>query len=170
MTKLAAFAPDVIVVQDGLNELLDRKLAQWPTYMHPGQPQFDSWLLNEYSSAVKTLEATGNGGKAKILFLNAVCVDWETVGGSFADYADNGDGDARVASLDHTSSAVAVDNATVVDYQSHLCPNGKFSSTVDGVANARPDGYHLSPAAGDAVAQRWLGPLIRQGNKPSTGL
>jgi hypothetical protein len=40
------------------------------------------------------------------------------------------------------------------------CPNGAYSDTVDGVSDARPDGYHLSPDGEDAVATTWLGPQV----------
>jgi hypothetical protein len=153
--KLRQFAPDIVVVQDGMNEVPDRKLPSWPTYRRPGDPTFDSWLLNEYNAAVKVF--TGN--QAKVLFLNTVCADWETMGGAWADYETNGDGDARVAALGRTDQAVTVAGVQVEDFMGHLCPNGKFTQNVDGVSDARPDGYHLSPEASATVAERWLAPL-----------
>ena len=36
---------------------------------------------------------------------------------------------------------------------------GQFTDTVDGVSDARPDGYHLSTEAAYAVARDWLSPL-----------
>jgi hypothetical protein len=149
------FAPDVIVVQDGLNELPDRKLPSWAMWRWPGEPQFDSWLLDEYSTAFKTL----TGGRAKVLFLNAVCANWDVMGGPWTGFA-GGSGDARVAALDRTAQAITVTGATTADFNAHICPKGTYTSNVDGVSDARPDGYHLSQAASEAVAERWLGPLV----------
>jgi hypothetical protein len=168
--KYQEFDPDIVVIQDGLNELPDRKLPSWPAYWHTGQAQFDSWLVNEYTEAIKSLTAGG----AKALFLNAVCVDWEKVNGPFTDYSAtyNGDGDARVASLDRTHQAVTATGATIVDFQGHLCPRGKFTSSVDGVSNGRPDGYHFSAEGSYALADRWLGPMVLQeaGPRPVAGV
>jgi hypothetical protein len=145
-------------MQDGMNELPDRKLPSWPDYRHTSQPQFDNWLLNQYSDAAKTLTAHG----AKLLLLNAVCADWETMGQSFAGYADNSDGDRRVRSLDTTTAGMTTTGVKQGDLQSHLCPNGTFTQSIDGVDNARPDGYQLSKDASTAVATKWLGPLVIQ--------
>ena len=152
----ARFNPQVVVIQDGANELPDRKIPGWSSYRHTGQAQFDAWLLGEYRAAISTFTAGG----ARALALNAACADWETIGGGWAGYALNSDGDHRVASLDRTTSALAGYGATTGDLFGHLCPNGSFSDTVDGVSNARPDGYHLSRAAARAVATKWLGPLV----------
>jgi len=160
MTKFRQFAPDIVVIQDGLNELPDRRLPSWPTYWHTGQAQYDSWLVNEYTEAIKTLTAGG----AKAMFLNSVCVDWDTLGQRWAGYSPTagGDGDTRVSSLDRDDEAVAATGASVIDFQSHLCPHGKYTANVDGEPDGRPDGYHLSSAGSYALAARWLGPLVLQ--------
>ncbi len=157
------FNPDVIVLQDGMNELPDRKLPQWSSYQHTGQPQFDNWLVNEYTAALKVFTGTA---RAKVLALNAVCASWEELGSDWAGYADNSEGSRRVATLDATSAELSVSGSQNVDYESYLCPRGQFTNTVAGVPNARPDGYHLSSDAAYAVAQQWLGPMVlaqRQG-------
>jgi hypothetical protein len=46
-----------------------------------------------------------------------------------------------------------------IDLASYVCPGGRFSNTIAGTANARPDGLHFSDAGADAVA-RWLGPQL----------
>jgi hypothetical protein len=158
--NLAQFHPDIVVMQDGINELPDRKLPQWSDYRHTGEPLFDQWLLNEYTAAMKTFRSQG----AKLLALNAVCANWQILGsetaGAWSGYAQNGDGDQRVSSLDTTTQVLAGDGAQIGDLDSNVCPGGKFSMTVDGISNARPDGYHLTPTAATAVANQWLGPLI----------
>ena len=158
--------PDVVVVQDGLNEVPDRKIPAWSDYKRPGDPQFDSWLLSEYSAVIKKVSSLG----AKVLVLNAVCADWDLIGGAWSDYSIAGDGDNRVFALDRTDQGTTTAGAQMADFQSHLCPNGKFSQSVDGVNNARPDGYHLTSDAAEAVADRWLGPLVVQASKRKNGL
>ncbi|HET6963503.1 MAG TPA: acyltransferase family protein [Acidimicrobiales bacterium] len=155
---LAQFRPNVIVLQDGMNELPDRKLPSWVTYEHTGEPTFDQWLLSEYQAALKVF--TGNNSyHSKVLALNAVCANWDLLGGPFTGY-DNGSGDNRVTTLDTDSAELAVTGSQNVNYDSYLCPNGQFTQTVAGVQNGRPDGYHLSKAASLAVAEQWLGPMI----------
>ena len=151
------FNPDVVVLQDGMNEMVDRKLPSWSSYEHPGETQFDSWLLNEYSAAINVFKAKG----AAVLALNAVCADFEV-----APYVTPGEGPSRVAAMGRLDDALGGQGAQPVDYESHLCPNGKFTDTVDGVSDARPDGFHLSDEATVAVAQRWLGPMLL--NRPRT--
>jgi hypothetical protein len=87
-------------------------------------------------------------------------VNWELLGGGYEYYADGGEGDRRVQSLRATAGALAAGGIKVADYFSHLCPDGKFTQSVDGVQNARPDGYHLTAEASEAVAEHWLSPLI----------
>jgi hypothetical protein len=159
---LVQFNPDIIVIEDGLNEAADRRLPSWSNWRHTGQPEFDSWLVDEYTAAFNTF--TGN--RAKLIFLNAPCADWLQMDGVWAEYQDNSDGDTRIASLNRTTQALSVTGASLGDLNAHLCPSGKFTNTVDGVSNARPDGYHLSDAAAVAVARKWLGPLVLS-NRPT---
>jgi peptidoglycan/LPS O-acetylase OafA/YrhL len=156
--KLAEFDPDVIVVQDGVNELPDRKLEDWSTWRHTGQPSFDDWLLNEYTALIEALSKNG----AKIVFLNTVCADWELMPSSFPAYAYDGEGDQRVHSLNRTDTALSLRGVQVADFNGRICPNGRFTQTVEGVDDGRPDGYHLSDDAAAALARRWLGPLVLQ--------
>lgn len=156
--NLRAFAPNVVVMQEGMAELPDRKLPSWPLYRHTGEPQFDRWLLTEYGALLDVVSPTDG----KVLALNAVCADWVTLGKDFEDFGRGGEGDRRVGTLGSTARALASATVQVVDFQAHLCPKGRFTTTVDGVANARPDGYHLTPAAARALVDKWLGPLVLQ--------
>jgi peptidoglycan/LPS O-acetylase OafA/YrhL len=152
------YDPDLVVVDDGMNEVPDRKTIAWSSYRGPGEPSHDDWLLNQYSQMINTFTSQG----AKLLFLNAACADWVTMGGPFIYYADNSDGANRIAALNRTTTASATNGVQIGDLNAHLCPNGQFTQTVDGVKNARPDGFHLSDPAAYAVADKWLGALVRQ--------
>jgi peptidoglycan/LPS O-acetylase OafA/YrhL len=160
--QLQQFDPDVIVIQDGMNELVERKLDEWPAYMRVGQATFDEWMLQNYRDLLDVINPTG---ERKVMLLNAVCANWNRTNhfNGFQLELDN-----RITSLnrdyDLLSSQTGVD---VKDLRGNICPGGRFSDTVDGVPDARPDGYHLSEDAATAVATTWLGPLcldaIKQG-------
>jgi hypothetical protein len=151
---LAAFDPDVVVVADGLNELLDRKLPDWSDWRRPGDPSYHEWLLSEYGNLITALRNLA-GSDTDFLFLNAPCADfqrltnWRRVSGP----------DDRVTALDRSVYPVVV-GATQGDLFTELCPNGKYSDTLWGIDDARPDGIHLSEAASDELARRWLGPKV----------
>jgi hypothetical protein len=154
MKRLNAFDPQVVIVQDAMNELVDRKLDSWPNYRRAGDPTFDSWLLSEYRLALPALNPSGD---RSVLLLNATCADWNRVN-HFQGFGP--ELSSRVTSLNldydqlHSQSDVPI-----VDLYDHLCPNGQYTDTVDGVPNGRPDGYHLSDEAATALAREWLGPL-----------
>lgn len=148
-----AFDPDVVVVHDGLNEVFDRKLPSWGEYRGAGDPRFDKWLLDEYSAALRRLQSLG----AVALFLNTPCLNWTTWD---YDRYDNGVGNNRIGHLNDLAVTMQAGGVWTADLFRHLCPNGRFTDTVDEVKDARPDGYHLSDEAGVAVAKKWLGPLV----------
>ena len=145
--------PDVIVLQDSGNEIPNRKQPNWPTYLHAGDAVFDSWMLNEYQTAIKTLTS---GGHAKVVMLTAVCGDWT----NYPHWGNDATPNQRVRDVNVDYSELTATKYSLQDLNAVLCPNGKYSSTVEGVDNARPDGYHLSDAAALAVVTKWLGPIL----------
>lgn len=159
---LASFKPDVIVMQDSLNEMVDRKLDTWPTYQRPGDPLYDQWMLNEYNQAFTAMNPKGT---ATFLLLDAACGNWDQVShfqGSASDYQ------GRVATMNNLYGGMT-ESSTLhrASLDGNLCPGGQFTSTVDGVNDARPDGYHLSTSAELAVATSWLGPLAMKAGAAS---
>lgn len=154
---LAEFQPDVVILQDGTDELPDRKLDSWPSHRHPGDPTFDAWLRGEYSTLIRQYTKAG----VDVLMLNSVCADWPRFQG-WGTYG------SRVDSLNATVfPAVAAEGARLADFNRRVCPTGKFSNTVEGIENARPDGIHFSDEASIALARRWLGPLVLEAKKPA---
>lgn len=115
-------------------------------------------MINEYQAAIKTFSAGG----ATVVFGNAVCVDWERM----AHWNTIQNPDQRVQSINGSYNVLLTNGIKLLDLASQLCPNGKFSDTVHGVSDARPDGYHLSDAAAAAVVSDWLGPTLLQ-QKPA---
>jgi len=160
MQQLNALNPQVIVVQDGMNELVERQLDSWPSYLRAGDPTFDSWLLSEYQRAIQTLNPTGN---RTVLFLNAVCANWNRTP-HFQGFSP--ELNSRVTALNRDYDQLHADTGvTIEDLRGNICPGGRYSDTVDGVSDARPDGYHLSTDAALAVATNWLGPLCLDATK-----
>ena len=147
------FAPNVLFVQDGLNEVADRKLPSWPTYRHPGDPLFDTWALSEYRAMINALN--GSGSMTTVIG-NAVCGDWANL----PHWQSMSDVPQRIQALNTLYQTLTADGDTVADLSGQLCPGGKYTTTVDGVSDARPDGYHLSEEAANVVVSRWLGPLL----------
>jgi hypothetical protein len=155
MQSLRSFDPDVIVLQDGMNMIPDRKTAGWPTYFGPGDGVYDNWAVNGYQNAINTFTS---GGHAKVVLLTAVCADWANV----SRWEGQGQPQQRVSDLNLDYRGLTAFHYTLKDLNTVLCPNGSFTNTVEGVPNARPDGYHLSDQAALAVARDWLGPLLLQ--------
>jgi hypothetical protein len=93
---------------------------------------------------------------------NAPCGDWQRLFNQISD------GPQRVRSLDDLDYP-QLTGVSSADFFSEICPNGQYSDTVDGVPNARPDGFHLTDQAATALARDWLGPLLLQTGHSSLG-
>jgi peptidoglycan/LPS O-acetylase OafA/YrhL len=152
------FAPDVVLVEDGINAAFDRRLPSWSNWQEPGRPQFDRWTVTEYQSFIGDVRNLG----AKVVVANAPCGDWQRLFNQISD------GPQRVRSLDDLDYP-QLTGVSSADFFSEICPNGQYSDTVDGVPNARPDGFHLTDQAATALARDWLGPLLLQTGHSSLG-
>jgi peptidoglycan/LPS O-acetylase OafA/YrhL len=151
------FDPDIVVTQDAINEVFDRRLPQWGGWRSPGQPQFDSWLGNEYQTVFGQWTSAG----AKVIVTNAPCGDWTR---SFQDVQNP---QLRISDLNVTYNRLP--GVTSANFFQRVCPNGQYSDTVEGVPNARPDGFHFTDEAAAALATNWLGPLILQTAQQGAG-
>jgi peptidoglycan/LPS O-acetylase OafA/YrhL len=147
---LREFAPDVIVLQDGINEMFDRKLPEWDDFRRPGDPRFDRWLIEEYQDL---LAAHGDG--VAVVVTNALCGDW----GRYEAFDEMSDPDLRIRSI-NASVYSRLPNVTEADIFNRVCPGGRYTDEVEGVPNGRPDGLHFSDEAAAALARNWLGPLV----------
>jgi hypothetical protein len=152
---LESFAPDVIVLQDGVNEVFDRRLPEWGQWRRPGDPQFDTWLMEEYQTAAERWGAT-------LVLTNAPCGDWER----YEHFDDLEDPEVRISAL-NLGVYPRVAGAEVADLHQRLCPGGQYSDDVEGVENGRPDGFHLTLEASTALARNWLGPIVLDAGRAS---
>jgi peptidoglycan/LPS O-acetylase OafA/YrhL len=146
-----AFDPDVVVTEDGVNETFDRKLPSWDDWRGPEDPRFDSWLVGEYQTVVDRWRNEGR----MVLMLNAPCGDWQRY------FTEVSNPEQRVAAL-NSLVYPSVGGVTVLDFFNRICPNGQYSDDVEGIPNARTDGFHFTTEAALAIATNWLGPLVLQ--------
>lgn len=153
---LRDFAPDVLVLQDGVNEMFDRKLPEWDEFRRPGDPRLDRWLVEEY----QRFQGEHAGGVA-VVVTNAVCGDW----GRYEAFDDMSDPDVRISSL-NTTVYPRLPNVTQGDLFNRVCPGGRYTDEVEGVSDGRPDGLHFSEDAAAALARNWLGPLVLEAAGP----
>jgi hypothetical protein len=144
------FDPDVVVTEDGINEVFDRRLPQWGSWRSPGQPQFDSWLYDEYGTVFDRWRAGG----AQLLLVNTPCGDWDRT------FQEVQNPELRVQSVNLVYERLA--GVSRADLFQRVCPNGQYSDEVEGIPDARPDGFHFIPEASAALATNWLGPLVLQ--------
>ncbi|HJR25033.1 MAG TPA: acyltransferase family protein, partial [Acidimicrobiales bacterium] len=151
--QLSSFDPDVVLVQSSIFDILDRTRVEWGvgTYYHVGDGPFDSWLVGHHRAAINSLRSNG----AKVVWTTVPCAEFHPE--QHANHHDNTEGNRRINLVNGLMRQLGV---TVADFRDHVCPGGAFSSTVDGVGGARPDGVHFTDAAAEAIADRWLAPLL----------
>jgi hypothetical protein len=115
-------------------------------------------MVSEYQAFVDAFRNLG----AKVIVANAPCGDWQQT------FTMISDGPQRVQDL-NSIDYPRIAGATAADFYSEVCPNGRYSDTVDGVPDARPDGFHFTPEASEALARDWLGPLALRVGTSSLG-
>jgi len=150
--------PDVVVMLTGGLDLFDRRIDGWDGFRAPGDRTLDDWLVSEYVALGRSLSVRG----AELVWLTWPCAapPPPDIGPFARTHAlDLG----RVRHLnEQILPRVGLELGTsmrIADLYGHVCPERKFTQSIDGIRNARPDGLHLSHAAAAAVAD-WLGPEL----------
>jgi hypothetical protein len=137
--------PDVVVVLSTLWDISSRQRDDWgPDYLSQGDPRFDGFIVGEWGRAVDLLRSRG----ARVVWLTTPCVAEQQLSDDL-DYANH----RFLPVLARTHPVVRLDLRSVV------CPGGRFSNTLGGVDDSRPDGAHFSDAGANRVADR-LGPRL----------
>lgn len=144
---LDQFDADVVVVEDGINEVFDRRLPQWSGWRQPGHLEFDRWLQDEYETA---FDRWG----ARVLLVNTPCGDWQR----YEHFDDVQTPELRVRALNTLYGRLP--GVAVADLFERICPGGRYSDEVEGYAQGRSDGFHFTAEAAEALARNWLGPLV----------
>jgi peptidoglycan/LPS O-acetylase OafA/YrhL len=132
---LADFDPHLVFLVSTGWDLLDRKLPGWSRFRSPGDPVFDAFMRDEYRYAVEVLTSTG----ATVVWGLSPCVSREQAFGSVFDPERVAHQERILAELDRR-----FDRLRLVDLDPLACPDARFTNTVDGIANFRPDGVHYS--------------------------
>jgi peptidoglycan/LPS O-acetylase OafA/YrhL len=145
--------PDVAVIELNRWELMDRKYQG--SYQHVGEPGYDAYLMAQLDTAV---DIAGSRGAAVVLLTAAYTHRAEKPNGGL--YPE--DQPARVDAwnqLLHAEVAEHPDKVTVLDLNSVVCPDGKFTWDVDGL-RIRSDGLHYTAAGVQRVIAPWLLPKL----------
>lgn len=150
--QLAEFRPTAVIVLSTIWDLADRRLDGWPRPEHPGDPQFDAYLLDRYGAFVDGAHAAG----ATVVWLTVPCADPTHGGLPF--------GTPRTRTAFEASRRRHVNEVLLpqlvasrpgavrlADLDGAVCPGGRFREQVGPVRDGRPDGLHFSDAAA-----RWL--------------
>ena len=146
-----AFDPDVVVVQDSVNEDFDRRFPSWDDWRGPANVNYQVWLIQQYQAAIDKWRAGG----AKVLMTNGLCGEWSR----YEHFKNLQDPEARVAAL-NASVYPRLRGVTVANLAGRICPGGVFTDVVEGIPDGRPDGFHFAQAASPLIAQNFLGPWV----------
>jgi peptidoglycan/LPS O-acetylase OafA/YrhL len=141
--------PDLAVILLDRWELMDRRLGD--EYRHVGQPDFDAYLNRELDMAIQIVSARG----AHVVLLTAPYT-------RRAERPDGGlwpeDEPNRADAWNRLLRATAARRPTavsVVDLNSRVCPDGRFTWEADNI-RIRSDGLHFTPEG----VQRWVSPWL----------
>jgi hypothetical protein len=143
--------PDVAVILLDRWELMDRKLNG--RYQHVGEPEYDAYLSEELDLAISIVGAR----QAHVVLLTAPYT-------RRAERPDGGlwpeDDPTRVDAWNGLLRAAADRyQASVLDLNAQICPEGEFTWRIDGI-RVRSDGLHFTPAAVRRYIAPWLLPQL----------
>ena len=160
---LAAFNPDVVVIDNGAYEVRDHKVdGRWT---HLGEPAFDALLAKTIEADVAMLSSKG----AKVVLLTAPYYrQVEAPDGSGWPE----DQTARVDTYNRILRQVAARNpgtVVVLDQHRRLDPGNRYASVVDGVQTRMSDGIHLTAEGARLIAPWMLDEVHRIGTANRAG-
>jgi hypothetical protein len=125
------------------------------SYQHVGQPAFDGYLTAQLDRAI----AIASARHAAVVLLTAAYTHR-------SDRPDGGLYDEDLPSHVDAWNALLRQEAarhpgtvTVLDLNRLVCPTGRYTATLDGIA-MRSDGLHYTPAAVQRVIAPWLLPRL----------
>jgi hypothetical protein len=144
--QVTADRPDLVLLLVGRWETMDRMHdGRWT---HLGEPAYDSYLSGEISAAMRVLRSSG---AQLVVATEPYNRRGEQPDGTLFPEDDPARVDRWNTLLRSAASAAGV---SVLDLHSKLCPDGKYTPSVDGL-RVRSDGVHLTP---DGVS--WLTPWL----------
>jgi lysophospholipase L1-like esterase len=140
-SDVAAFRPDVVVVQAGAWDLYD-VAGPADSVLRPGDPKWTASYVNDIEALFDTLGATGPA----VVAIRPPCYGTTEVVGGGATPPERRDA-ARIAAIGAAwQTAARSRGARLLDLSGTLCPGGRSD------ASLRPDGAHYDDAGADRVA------------------
>jgi hypothetical protein len=162
-SAIAEVHPNVVALLAGRWEVVDREYrGRWTNIL---QPAFAAYVKAQLEEASHLVTSTGS----HMAFLTAPCTE-EGEQSNGAPWPE--DSAARLNAYNGLVRAVAAEHPqtdSVVDLHGAVCPEGKFSTTVDGVDMRRDDGVHFTIAGGRALAPVLMPPIVAAGRAQQAG-
>jgi peptidoglycan/LPS O-acetylase OafA/YrhL len=156
-TALNVVQPNVGVLLAGRWEVVNREYeGQWTNILHP---QFAAYVKSQLEEASQLVTASG----ARMVFLTAPCTD-EGEQPDGAPWPE--DNPARLAEYNKLVRQVAAEHPqtdSVVNLYAAVCPGGKFTQTIHGVAVRQSDGVHFTYVAGEVLAPDIMPEIVAAG-------
>jgi hypothetical protein len=157
LDAMAQSHPNVVVLLAGRWEDVDREYqGKWTNILNP---VFAAYVKHQLALAAQEVNAAG----VRLIFMTAPCTDEgeQPDGASWPE-----DNPARVNTYNKLVRQVAAQHPqidSVINLDGITCPNGKFTTELDGVAIRRADGVHFTPGAGAALAPRLMPTILAAG-------
>jgi peptidoglycan/LPS O-acetylase OafA/YrhL len=157
LSAMAETHPNVVVLLAGRWEVVDREYeGRWTNILSPKFAAYVKHQLELTSDLVTSADI-------RMVFMTAPCTD-EGEQPDGAPWPE--DNPARIAVYNSLVRQVAAQHArtdSVVNLNAAVCPGGKFSTKVDGVAVRRTDGVHFSPVGGTVLGPVLMPPIVAAG-------
>jgi hypothetical protein len=154
--------PNVVVLLAGRWEVVDREYdGTWTNILNP---KFAAYVKSQLEFTSRLVTGTG----AHLVFFTAPCTD-EGEQPDGAPWPE--DNPARLAVYNKLVREVAAAHPktdSVVNLYAAVCPHHTFTSTIHGVVVRRTDGVHFTDAAGAALAQQLMPPIVASGRAQMT--
>jgi peptidoglycan/LPS O-acetylase OafA/YrhL len=155
--------PDVVVLLAGRWEVVNRVYqGQWTNILHP---EFAAYVKSQLEKASNLVTATGS----RMVFLTAPCTD-EGEQPNGAPWPE--DSTARLDVFNRLVREVAAEHPqtdSVVDLDGAVCPDGRYTTALNGVDVRRSDGVHFTIVGGELLAPVLMPPIVSAGRAQLAG-
>jgi peptidoglycan/LPS O-acetylase OafA/YrhL len=157
LSAMSETHPNVVVLLAGRWEVVNREYqGKWTNIL---DPTFAAYVKHQLELTSDLVTTSG----ARMVFLTAPCTDEgeQPDGASWPE-----DNPARIDAYNKLVRQVAAQHPTtdsVVDLDAAVCPGGKFTTTLNGVAVRRTDGVHFTNAGGVVLAPDIMPAIVAAG-------
>jgi peptidoglycan/LPS O-acetylase OafA/YrhL len=148
---LQRYKPNLVVVLNGLWEMVDRRLAGSDQWQHIGEPTYDALVVKELSAFTELMSSRG----ATVLWLTYPQPATHVMAGLPGPFAE--EDPARVARLNQLIGQVVASHPGTYELDLRTYMRDRPGGELD--LAWRPDGFHWTKSTSELEAQ-WLGPLL----------